>query len=221
MLMLERERERDQLAAHLEEACAGDGEVSIVDGSAGVGKTRLLEEARVLADARAVAVLSARGGELERDFSFGIVRGLLEPVLVRASAREREVLLSGAARLAEPVFAAAPGRGGNRRTRRTRRCTGCTGLSPISLGGDAAADGRRCPLGRRSLAAVPAAPGATSRRAERRCAARDPVWRGAVATGAGAPACARGAPSRAAPTAAELCRGTGAGSERARRRCRV
>ena len=45
MLLLERERERDELAAHVEEACAGDGQV-IVDGSAGVGKTRLLDEAR-------------------------------------------------------------------------------------------------------------------------------------------------------------------------------
>jgi AAA ATPase domain len=111
MVLLERERERDQLAAYIEEACAGDGQVLIVDGSAGVGKTRLLEEARVLADATGVTVLSARGGELERDFSFGIVRGLLEPVLVRSSGREREVLLSGAARLAEPVFAAAPEQG--------------------------------------------------------------------------------------------------------------
>jgi DNA-binding CsgD family transcriptional regulator len=107
-VLLERERERGQLAAHIAEACAGDGQLLIVDGSAGMGKTRLLEEARALADAAGVEVLSARGGELERDFSFGIVRGLLEPVLVHTSAREREVLLSGAARLAEPVFAAAP-----------------------------------------------------------------------------------------------------------------
>jgi AAA ATPase domain len=108
MVLLERERERDRIASHVEEACAGDGQVLIVDGSPAVGKTRLLEEARVLADATGVAVLSARGGELERDFSFGIVRGLLERVLVRASARERKVLLSGAARLAEPVFATSP-----------------------------------------------------------------------------------------------------------------
>jgi predicted ATP-dependent serine protease len=84
MVLLERERERDQLAALVEEACAGDGQMLIVGGSAGVGKTRLLEEARVLADAMGLMVLSARGGELERDFGFGIVRGLLEPVLVRA-----------------------------------------------------------------------------------------------------------------------------------------
>ena len=111
MVLLERERERDQLAAIVEEACAGDGQVLIVDGSAGVGKTRLLEEARLLADAMGVMVLSARGGELERDFSFGIVRGLLEPVLARASSRERAGLLSGAARLAKPLFAGAPEQG--------------------------------------------------------------------------------------------------------------
>jgi DNA-binding CsgD family transcriptional regulator len=52
-----------------------------------------------------VRALSARGSELERDFAFGIVRQLLEPLLVRASAEERARLLDGAASLAEPVFA--------------------------------------------------------------------------------------------------------------------
>ena len=50
-------------------------------------------------------MLSARGSELERDFAFGIVRQLLEPLLARASAEERARLLDGVAGLAEPVFA--------------------------------------------------------------------------------------------------------------------
>ena len=52
-------------------------------------------------------VLGARGSELERDFAFGIVRQLLEPLLARASAEERARLLDGVAGLAEPVFAAS------------------------------------------------------------------------------------------------------------------
>lgn len=52
-------------------------------------------------------MLSARGSELERDFAFGIVRQLLEPLLARASAEERARLLDGVAGLAEPVFAAS------------------------------------------------------------------------------------------------------------------
>jgi DNA-binding CsgD family transcriptional regulator/tetratricopeptide (TPR) repeat protein len=109
-VLLEREREREELVRLVDEARSGEGRVLMVQGAAGAGKTRLLEEARVLADANGVDVLSARGGELERDFSFGIVRSLLEPALARASPREREELMSGAARLAEPVFAVAPER---------------------------------------------------------------------------------------------------------------
>jgi hypothetical protein len=42
-------------------------------------------------------VLRARGGELERDFGFGVVRQLFEPVLAAASAAERAEWLEGAA----------------------------------------------------------------------------------------------------------------------------
>ncbi len=51
-----------------------------------------------------MTVRTARGGELERGFGFGIVRQLLEAALVGADAAERDRLLAGAARLAEPVF---------------------------------------------------------------------------------------------------------------------
>ena len=49
-------------------------------------------------------MLAARGGELERGFGFGIVRQLLEGALIGADGAERDRLLAGAARLAEPVF---------------------------------------------------------------------------------------------------------------------
>ena len=51
-----------------------------------------------------MTVRTARGGELERGLGFGIVRQLLESALVEAVAAERDRLLAGAARLAEPVF---------------------------------------------------------------------------------------------------------------------
>ena len=54
-------------------------------------------------------VLSARGGDLERELPFGVVRQLLEPVVVACDADERDALLAGAAALAKPVlFAADP-----------------------------------------------------------------------------------------------------------------
>src|SRR5829696_9753671 len=90
--------------------------VTVIEGPAGIGKTRLLEEARAAAaDALGLAVLHARGGELERDFGFGVVRQLLEPRVAGAGASERAELFAGAAGLAEAVIApqaaAAPAAG--------------------------------------------------------------------------------------------------------------
>ena len=49
----------------LDAAQSGDGRLVVVEGSAGIGKTRLLAEARALAVAAEFEVLTARGGELE------------------------------------------------------------------------------------------------------------------------------------------------------------
>jgi DNA-binding CsgD family transcriptional regulator len=53
-------------------------------------------------------VLAARGGELEGEFAYGIVRQLFEPLLASVSPDLRAELLSGPASLIEPLFAAAP-----------------------------------------------------------------------------------------------------------------
>ena len=50
--------------------------------------------------------LHARGTEFEREYPFGIVRQCLQPVVRRDAERER--LLQGAARLAEPVLVGVP-----------------------------------------------------------------------------------------------------------------
>jgi DNA-binding CsgD family transcriptional regulator len=104
----ERESELSQLDALLADAGRSRGRVMLIQGAAGIGKTRLLQEARRRAAAAGMAVVSARGGELERDFGFGAVRQLLEPVVLRAGAAERDELLAGAARLADRVFAREP-----------------------------------------------------------------------------------------------------------------
>ena len=49
-------------------------------------------------------VLTARGSELEREFSYGAVRQLFEPLLAAAAREERAELLAGAAELAMPIF---------------------------------------------------------------------------------------------------------------------
>ncbi len=97
--LLERERELATVAAAVDAAAAGHGSVLWVEGPAGIGKTRLLRAARAHAERSGVRVLRARASELEREFAFGVVRGLFEP----AVAAEPGVLASGPARLAAPV----------------------------------------------------------------------------------------------------------------------
>jgi DNA-binding CsgD family transcriptional regulator len=99
--LLERDRELAALDRLIAEVGAGHGRLALIEGPAGIGKSRLLAELRARADA-AMTVLSARCGELERDFSFGAVRQLLEPV------GDRERLLAGAAAPAAGVLE-APG----------------------------------------------------------------------------------------------------------------
>src|SRR3954453_3483528 len=106
--LLEREAELAALEAMLAAARVGDGRLVIVDGGAGIGKTRLLAEARALAAAAEFEVLTARGGELEGEFAFGIVRQLFEAPLAAATEDERNELLSGAAGLSASLFTSAP-----------------------------------------------------------------------------------------------------------------
>src|SRR3954468_8460370 len=103
-LLLEREAELAPLQAMLGAAQSGDGRLVVVEGTAGIGKTRLLTEARTLAAAAEFEVLTARGGELEGEFAFGIVRQLFEARLAGAAGDERNELLSGAAGLSSSLF---------------------------------------------------------------------------------------------------------------------
>ncbi len=101
--LLEREAELAALEAALNDARRGAGRLVVIEGSAGIGKTRLLEEARDAATDSGMRVLAARGTELERDFPFALVRQAFEPALMALEPAEREQLLAGAARPAGPV----------------------------------------------------------------------------------------------------------------------
>ncbi len=101
--LLERDAELALTTSLLERTPAGDGALVALVGPAGIGKTRLLAEARREATERGFTVLAARAAELEQDLAFGVVRQLFDPVLARADERERAELLAGAAALAAPV----------------------------------------------------------------------------------------------------------------------
>ena len=107
-LMLERETELATLEALLAAVRNGEGRLVVVEGSAGIGKTRLLAETRKLAELGEFEVLTARAGELEGEFAFGIVRQLFEAPLAAATPDLRADLLSGAAGLSASLFMSAP-----------------------------------------------------------------------------------------------------------------
>jgi DNA-binding CsgD family transcriptional regulator len=100
--LLERETELETLRAFIQDADESSPRLALIEGQAGIGKTALLGEARRLAEGDGIRVLSARGSQLEREFPFGVVRQLFEPLLVDPDERDR--LLAGAAASAAAVF---------------------------------------------------------------------------------------------------------------------
>jgi DNA-binding CsgD family transcriptional regulator len=103
--LVERDAEVRALQRLLARLGAGEGGLAVLDAGAGMGKTALLRHLRGLAADQRCLTLSARGAELEREFAFGVVRQLFEPVLVREGI-DRDRLFRGAARATESLFGA-------------------------------------------------------------------------------------------------------------------
>jgi hypothetical protein len=106
--LLERERELELGHAALRAVGQRDGCVLVIEGTAGIGKSRLLESARSRAAQLGFRVLSARATELEEGFPFGVVRQLFERLVAEADDDERQRWLAGAAALAAEVLTGAP-----------------------------------------------------------------------------------------------------------------
>src|SRR4051812_17016961 len=105
-VLLEREGELEAIAALVDAAAAGSGGLIVLEGPAGVGKSALLRRAAGLARERGLAVLRARGHELERAFGWGVARSLLEGCVAARPEAERAELLAGPAAPARAVFGA-------------------------------------------------------------------------------------------------------------------
>src|SRR5688500_14678168 len=101
MMLLERESEVTRIRDALAAAADGSGSVMLIQGPAGIGKTSMLALAGEIGVQSGTTVLTARGGVLEGDFSFGVVRQLLERTATDAQGRD---LFDGAASLAAPVL---------------------------------------------------------------------------------------------------------------------
>lgn len=96
-VLLERETELQGVDDRLARVLGGQGAVLVVEGPPGIGKTSILAAVAGRAAECGFDVLRARGTQLERSFSFGVARQLLERRLQGASGAERRTLLVGAA----------------------------------------------------------------------------------------------------------------------------
>lgn len=106
---MDRADELVNLDGLLDRAQQGESRLVVVEGPAGIGKSRLIAELRRRAQARGMPVLAAQGSELERDFPYGVVRQLFDRLVAGPDA---DALLQGAAAGARSVFDAiadAPG----------------------------------------------------------------------------------------------------------------
>lgn len=108
--LYDRNEDLDQLLMPL--AAANTGSLTVIEGPAGIGKTRLLEESRRWARENGWLVLHTKGHELERHYSLGAARQLFEPLLYDLSPEARRSCMSGpaaiTARLFQDAIEAAP-----------------------------------------------------------------------------------------------------------------
>ena len=98
--LLEREAELATIDDLLTRVHDGKGALATIEAQAGLGKTELLATAARRARSAGMAVLSARGSELEYESSFGLVRQAFGPLISAGDEIERAELLQGPARVA-------------------------------------------------------------------------------------------------------------------------
>lgn len=98
-MLLERDRELAALDALIHDAIAGRAALCSIEGPAGIGKTRLVAQARAQAGERGMTVLNASARQLESEFSFGVVGQLFEAAIRRGT----PALLEGAAAAAAVI----------------------------------------------------------------------------------------------------------------------
>jgi hypothetical protein len=107
--LLERAAEFDAIASAIEAVQAGSGSALLVEGAAGLGKTRLLRYACELGAGAGMTVLAARAAEFENGFVWGVVRQLFEACTDRErAARHAREATRAASRLITLTSTAMP-----------------------------------------------------------------------------------------------------------------
>ena len=82
MALFERGGDLAVLGGLLADARAGEGRLAVIEGPAGIGKTRLLAELRALAEDRGHVVLSGAAAEFEREMPFSVWVDALDAFVV-------------------------------------------------------------------------------------------------------------------------------------------
>lgn len=109
---LERPDELNRIAAALDAAAAGNGQVVVIEGQAGIGKTHLVRETRAMAKDRGFVRMQAVGDELESAMAWGVVRQMVERSISRYSGATREAIIAGpTGRALEALGSARPDAG--------------------------------------------------------------------------------------------------------------
>jgi DNA-binding CsgD family transcriptional regulator len=106
--ILERDTELVRIADALDSAVAGAGRVIVIEGAAGIGKTRLVRETRELAARRGFGRLQATGDETETSMAWGVVRQMVERSVTRYAGEVRRAILDGPAGAALRALDGAP-----------------------------------------------------------------------------------------------------------------
>ena len=102
--LLEREHELGVIDRQLTDACAGSGSLLVIEGPAGIGKTALLRAAMDMGRERGMNVVYGRGGVLEQQIDYGVVRQMLEKAVLNTDEARREELFAGPAAPAASVL---------------------------------------------------------------------------------------------------------------------
>lgn len=88
--LLERDAELAAIQAEIVASTDGSGRLIIIEGPSRIGKSSLLTAAGTIGRDLGAQVLTTSGGELEREFPFGLLRRLLEQRVARAEPDERK-----------------------------------------------------------------------------------------------------------------------------------
>ncbi len=96
------------MASALETSAGGNGQLVVIEGPPGIGKSHLVAEIRALAKARGFARMKAVGDEPEQALPWGVVRQLVERSILRYSGDTRQAILAGPAGAALAAIDRAP-----------------------------------------------------------------------------------------------------------------